>query len=142
MTSISGLIGNFCQANYCAAKMGMGGLSKSIVLDMSRFKVRSNCIAPFAVRRMVGSIPTDTPEKIAPFVTGLMADVATDVTGQTFGVCNNGIYLFRQPRPFRTAHTHEAGCTAETVLDRVLPMFRPDMYKLDRSMDVFTHDPV
>ena len=46
MTSTSGLIGNFGQANYSAAKLGIVGLSKSIALDMSRFKVRSNCIAP------------------------------------------------------------------------------------------------
>ena len=81
MTSTSGLIGNLGQANYMAAKMGIVGLSKSISLDLQKFNVRSNCIAPFAFTRMVGSIPTDTPEgkarmevnmrleadKIAPF---------------------------------------------------------------------------
>ena len=46
MTSTSGLIGNLGQANYSAAKLGIVGLSKSIALDMSRFNVRSNCIAP------------------------------------------------------------------------------------------------
>jgi NAD(P)-dependent dehydrogenase (short-subunit alcohol dehydrogenase family) len=156
MTSTSGLIGNFGQANYCAAKMGIVGLSKAIALDMARFKVRSNCIAPFAFTRMVGSIPTDTPEqqarmrvierlkaeKIAPFVAALMSDDAADITGQIFGVRNNEIYLFTQPRPFRTAHTDEPGWTPQKIVDRVLPMFRPDLYKLDRSMDVFTWDPV
>jgi NAD(P)-dependent dehydrogenase (short-subunit alcohol dehydrogenase family) len=156
MTSTSGLIGNFGQANYCAAKMGIVGLSKSIALDMSRFGVRSNCIAPFAFTRMVGSIPTDTPEqqarmkvierlkadKIAPFTVALLTDAAKDVTGQIFGVRNNEIYLFSQPRPFRTAHAAEPGWTPKDVIDRVLPMFRPEFYKLDRSMDVFTWDPV
>jgi NAD(P)-dependent dehydrogenase (short-subunit alcohol dehydrogenase family) len=156
MTSTSGLIGNFGQANYCAAKMGIVGLSKAIALDMSRFGVRSNCIAPFAFTRMVGSIPSETPEqkkrmevierlkpeRIAPFVVGLLADEANDVTGQIFGVRNNEIYLFSQPRPFRTAHAGDAGWTPQSVIDRVLPMFRPDFYKLDRSMDVFAWDPV
>jgi NAD(P)-dependent dehydrogenase (short-subunit alcohol dehydrogenase family) len=156
MTSTSGLIGNFGQANYCAAKMGIVGLSKAIALDMSRFGVRSNCIAPFAFTRMVGSIPSETPEqkkrmevierlkpeRIAPFVVGLLADEASDVTGQIFGVRNNEIYLFSQPRPFRTAHAGDAGWTPQSVIDRVLPMFRPDFYKLDRSMDVFAWDPV
>ena len=50
MTSTSGLIGNFGQANYMAAKMGIVGLSRGIALDMARFNVRSNCIAPFAGR--------------------------------------------------------------------------------------------
>src|SRR5438094_453284 len=58
MTSTSGLIGNFGQANYAAAKLGIAALSKSIALDMQKFNVRSNCIAPFAWSRMVGSIPT------------------------------------------------------------------------------------
>src|SRR5262249_53085245 len=43
MTSTSGLIGNFGQANYMAAKLGIIGLSRAIALDMARFKVRSNC---------------------------------------------------------------------------------------------------
>ena len=85
MTSTSGLVGNFGQANYSAAKLGIVGLSKSIALDMHRFGVRSNAVAPFAWTRMINSIPTNTPEqqkrveglkklvpeKIAPFVTAL-----------------------------------------------------------------------
>ena len=47
MTSTSALVGNFGQANYMAAKMGIVGLSRGIALDMQRFNVRSNCIAPF-----------------------------------------------------------------------------------------------
>ena len=65
MTSTSGLVGNFGQANYAAAKLGIAALSKSIALDMQKFNVRSNCISPFAWSRMIGSIPTDTPEQQA-----------------------------------------------------------------------------
>ena len=64
-TSTSGLVGNFGQANYAAAKMGIVGLSKSIALDMARFNVRSNCVSPFAWTRLIGTIPTDTPEEKA-----------------------------------------------------------------------------
>src|SRR3546814_11536540 len=59
-TSTSGLIGNFGQANYSAAKMGIVGLSNSIALDMQRFGVTSNCIAPFAWSRLTASIPAET----------------------------------------------------------------------------------
>src|SRR5262249_20769082 len=59
MTSTSALIGNVGQANYAAAKMGIVGLSNSIALDMQRFGVRSNCIAPFAWSRMTASIPAN-----------------------------------------------------------------------------------
>ena len=155
MTSTSGLVGNFGQANYSAAKLGIVGLSKSIALDMHRFGVRSNAVAPFAWTRMIDSIPTNTaeqqkrveglktlvPEKIEPFVTALVSDAGADVTGQIFGVRNNEIYLFSQPRPIRTAHTSD-GWTPETIAERVFPMFASDFYPLQRSGDVFTWDPV
>ena len=155
MSSTSGLVGNFGQANYAAAKLGIAALSKSIALDMHRFHVRSNAVAPFAWTRMVNSIPVNTPEqakrvdglkklipeKIAPFVVALTSDAGAAVTGQIFGVRNNEIYLFSQPRPIRTAHTAE-GWTPETVADRVFPMFEPSFYPLERSGDVFTWDPV
>ncbi|HEX7882762.1 MAG TPA: SDR family NAD(P)-dependent oxidoreductase, partial [Afipia sp.] len=64
-TSTSGLIGNFGQANYAAAKLGIVGLSKSIALDMERFNVRSNCVSPFAWSRLIGTIPTETEEEKA-----------------------------------------------------------------------------
>jgi NAD(P)-dependent dehydrogenase (short-subunit alcohol dehydrogenase family) len=155
MTSTSGLIGNFGQANYSAAKLGIVALSKSIALDMQRFNVRSNAVAPFAWTRMVGSIPEDTPEqkkrvdglrklvpeKIAPFVVALCADAGASVTGQIFGVRNNEIFLFSQPRPIRSAHTAE-GWSPEAIAERVFPMFEKDFYPLHRSGDVFTWDPV
>ncbi|BCG05676.1 3-hydroxyacyl-CoA dehydrogenase (plasmid) [Paraburkholderia sp. PGU19] len=155
MTSTSGLIGNFGQVNYCAAKMGIVGMSKAIALDMQRFNVRSNCIAPFAFTRMVGTIPTDTPEgiertkinmrmeaaKIAPFACALLTDGTKDVTGQIFGVRSNEIYLFSQPRPVRTAHASD-GWTVDSCVQRAIPMLRGSFSPLDRSRDVFTWDPV
>lgn len=155
MTSTSGLVGNLGQANYAAAKMGIVGLSRSIAIDMARFGIRSNAVAPFAWTRMVSSIPQETPEqqkrvaglkklvaeKIAPFVVALCSDAGAGVTGQIFGVRNNEIYLFSQPRPIRTAHTAE-GWTPETVAERVFEQFANDFYPLHRSGDVFTWDPV
>ena len=155
MTSTSGLIGNLGQANYSAAKLGIVALSKSIALDMQRFNVRSNAVAPFAWTRMVGSIPDETPEqkrrveglkklvpeRIAPFVVALCSDAGKAVTGQIFGVRNNEIFLFSQPRPIRSAHASD-GWTPETIAERVFPMFEKDFYPLHRSGDVFTWDPV
>lgn len=153
-TSTSGLIGNFGQANYSAAKMGIVGLSKSLALDMARFNVRSNCIAPFAWSRLIGTIPAKTdaekarvarikemiPAKIAPLCVAL-ADPECDVTGQIFCIRNNEIYLMSQPRPIRSVHRSE-GWTPETVRDHALPAMKADFYDLDRSADVFTWDPI
>jgi NAD(P)-dependent dehydrogenase (short-subunit alcohol dehydrogenase family) len=154
MTSTSGLIGNFGQANYASSKLGIVGLSKSIALDMQRFNVRSNAVAPFAWTRMIDSIPTNTPEqqkrveglkklvpeKIAPFVVALLSDAGAHVNGQIFGVRNNEIFLFSQPRPIRTAHASD-GWTPEKVIERAFPMFESDFYPLHRSGEVFTWDP-
>ena len=131
------------------------GLSKSIAIDMQKFGVRSNAVAPFAWTRMVSSIPNETPEqkkrveglmklvpeKVAPFVVALCANEAIHVTGQVFGVRNNEIYLFSQPRPIKTAHRGE-GWTPEAVLATAIPMMQSSFFPLDRSGDVFTWDPV
>lgn len=154
MTSTSGLIGNLGQANYSAAKMGIIGLSKTIALDMQRYGVRSNCIAPFAWGRMTGNIPTATPdqlarvenlkqitpEKNAPLAVYLASDAATDVNGQVFAVRKNEIMLMGQSRPLRSIHSSEEW-TPESVQDRAIPALRPSFYPLDRSQDVFAWDP-
>jgi NAD(P)-dependent dehydrogenase (short-subunit alcohol dehydrogenase family) len=154
-TSTSGLIGNMGQANYSAAKLGIMGLSKSIAIDMQRFNVRSNCIAPFAWSRMIGSIPVNSPEqqarvdklrqmtpaKIAPMVTFLASDAAADVNGQIFGVRNNEIFLFSQPRPIRSVHRSE-GWTPENIAEHAIPAMQKNFFDLDVSADVFPWDPV
>jgi NAD(P)-dependent dehydrogenase (short-subunit alcohol dehydrogenase family) len=155
-TSTSGLVGNFGQANYAAAKMGIVGLSKSIALDMARFKVRSNCISPFAWSRLIGTIPTDTPEqqarveriqntmtasKIAPICVFLASDLSREVTGQIFAVRKDEIFLMSQPRPLRVAHK-DGGWTPHSIAETILPAFRSAFYPLDRSQDVFNWEPL
>jgi NAD(P)-dependent dehydrogenase (short-subunit alcohol dehydrogenase family) len=155
MTSTSGLVGNFGQANYMAAKLGVMGLSRGIALDMARFNVRSNCIAPFAFTRMIESIPAQTeqdkrrieafqrmtPEKIAPLAVFLCSNVATGITGQIFSVRNNEIYLFNQPRPVKTIHRAD-GWTPQQIAAELNPAFTSLFTPLERSEDVFNWDPI
>jgi len=155
MTSTSGLIGNLGQANYSAAKLGIAGLSKSIALDMAKFKVRSNCIAPFAWSRMIGSIPTETPEqkarvekmkvmetaKIAPLAVYLASDAAQDVSGQIFAVRANELFLMSQSRPLRSVH-RAGGWTPQEIAAHGMPALRQSFFPLDRTQDVFTWDPL
>lgn len=155
MTSTSGLIGNFGQANYSAAKLGITALSKSIALDMQKFNVRSNCIAPFAWSRMTSSIPTTTPAeqarvdrmkqmtpaKIAPLAVYLASDAAKEVNGQIFAVRNNEIFLISQPRPIRSVHRSE-GWTPEHIAEHGMPALKSSFFDLDRSGDVFSWGPI
>jgi NAD(P)-dependent dehydrogenase (short-subunit alcohol dehydrogenase family) len=155
MTSTSGLIGNLGQANYSAAKLGIVGLSKSVALDMAKYKVRSNCIAPFAWSRMIGSIPTQTPEqqarvekmkvmetaKIAPLAVYLASDAARDVSGQIFAVRANELFLMSQSRPLRSVH-RSGGWTPQDIAEHGMPALRQGFYPLDRTQDVFTWDPL
>ena len=105
-----------------AAKLGIVGLSRGIALDMQRFNVRSNCIAPFAWTRMIDSIPAETeeekarverfremtPEKIAPLVVYLASDSAEGISGQIFSVRNNEIFC-------STRRGRSAPCIAPTA---------------------------
>ena len=155
LTSTSGLVGNLGQANYSAAKLGIAGLSKSIALDMAKYKVRANCIAPFAWSRMIGSIPTETEEqkarveklkamqtsKIAPLAVFLASDLAKDVSGQIFAVRANEIFLMSQSRPLRSVHRAE-GWSVQSIAAHALPALRPHFYPLERSQDVFSWDPL
>ena len=155
MTSTSGLVGNFGQANYMAAKLGIMGLSRGIALDMARFNVRSNCIAPFAFTRMIESIPAQTadekhrlaafremtPEKIAPLAVYLASDAAAGISGQVLSVRNNEIFLFNQPRPIRAIHRAD-GWTPQKIEAQLKGAFAASFTPLERSEDVFSWDPI
>ena len=155
ISSTSGLIGNFGQANYSAAKLGITALSKSIALDMARYNVRSNCIAPFAWSRMTSSIPATTPEqqarvakiqqmtpdKNAPAAVWLSSDASSYVTGQVFGTRMNELILFSSPRPIRIVHKSE-GWTPESIASHAGPALKTAFMPLDRSGEVFDWDPV
>ena len=155
MTSTSGLIGNLGQANYSAAKMGIAGLSKLIALDMAKFNVRSNCIAPWAWTPMTATIPADSPEnilriekmkkmesaKIAPLAIYLASDAAAKVSGQIFGVRANEIYFFSQIRMVRSVH-RDTGWTPEAIAEHAMPAFESSFYPNVPSMALTPWDPI
>lgn len=157
MTSTAALIGSVGQANYAAAKMGIVGLSRAISLDMARFGVRSNCIAPHAFSRMIESVPGRTPEEqekemekrrtttrpdqIAPLAAFLCCDGAKDITGQIFGARGNEVYLYDQPRPIRTLHRND-GWTVEKLSTTLPGAFRSSMTPAERTRDVFSWEAI
>jgi NAD(P)-dependent dehydrogenase (short-subunit alcohol dehydrogenase family) len=155
MVSTSALIGNIGQANYSAAKLGIVGLSNSIALDMQRFNVRSNCIAPFAWSRMTSSIPDSTPderarverlkqmtpEKNAPLAVFLLSDKAAAVNGQVFTVRRNEIFLMGKTHPVRSVHQSD-GWAPEDIAEHGIPALAGSFGKLQVSSDVFPWDPI
>lgn len=153
-TSTSGLVGNVGQANYAAAKMGIVGLSRGIALDMTRFGVRSNCIAPFAWSRMIGSIRAESgdrqdeidrlkdlaPARIAPLAVFLSSDAAAQITGQIFCARGNEVFLMSQPRPIHRIQ-RTGGWTPAALAEEMQPEITPYLYPLSVSADVFDGDP-
>ncbi|MDF0732774.1 SDR family oxidoreductase [Pseudomonas entomophila] len=155
MVSTSALIGNVGQANYSAAKLGIVALSKSIALDMQRYNVRSNCIAPFAWSRMTNAIPDTTPqeharverlkrmtpEKNAPLAAYLLSEQASAVSGQVFTVRRNELFLMSQNRPQRSVQQSD-GWTAQSIAEHGMPALSGSFTPLQVSADVFCWDPV
>lgn len=153
-TSTSGLIGNVGQANYAAAKLGIAGLNKITALDMARYNVTANAVAPFAWSRLIGSIPTDSdkekarvdklkklsPAHIAPLVAFLCSDEAADVSGQIFGVRGKEIMVFSQPRPIRSVYKEE-GWSIES-LSEIKGSLQGSFTPLEVSADVFPYEPL
>ena len=154
-TSTSGLIGNFGQANYGAAKMGVVALSKITALDMKKYGVTSNCIAPFAWTRLIATIPTDSedqkkrveklkrmsPADVAPLAVFLAGDGGADITGQIFGVRGKEIFLFSQPRIVRSIHKSD-GWEVQDLSEMLEATMRSHFTPLDTSPAYIGWDPL
>ena len=104
-TSVSGLMGNFGQANYSAAKAGIYGFTRTLSMELARAKVTVNAIAPVAFTRMtedltmMQAIPNAkellAPEHIAPVALFLASDLAADITGTIVGVKGTKVSVYK-----------------------------------------------
>jgi NAD(P)-dependent dehydrogenase (short-subunit alcohol dehydrogenase family)/acyl dehydratase len=98
-TSVSGLKGNFGQANYAAAKAGIYGLTLVGAIEFAKHGITVNAIAPIAKTRMTEDIGTIsegmTPEQVSPMVLFLASEEAAGVTGRIFGVHGNHLFEYK-----------------------------------------------
>ncbi len=100
-TSVSGMLGNFGQANYAAAKAGVYGLTRTMSIELQKHRVTVNAIAPIARTRMTEDLPmfhgieTLTPAHIAPAALFLASDLCRDRTGYVLAVAGARVYSFK-----------------------------------------------
>jgi NAD(P)-dependent dehydrogenase (short-subunit alcohol dehydrogenase family) len=126
-TSVSGLMGNFGQANYSAAKAGIYGFTRTLSMEMARAKVTVNAIAPVAFTRMtedlkmVQALPNAkemlAPDHISPVALFLASDLAADINGTIVGVMGTKVSVYRM---IETAGTTPKGAswTAQELRER------------------------
>lgn len=111
--STSGILGNFGQSNYGAAKAGIAALSTIVAQEGARGGVTSNAIAPTALTRMTldlmpqefrderdaalarGEFDFFAPENVAPLVAFLCSDASSHISGKVFGVQGDSVEIFQ-----------------------------------------------
>jgi NAD(P)-dependent dehydrogenase (short-subunit alcohol dehydrogenase family) len=140
--STSGLLGNFGQANYGAAKAGIAAFSTIVAQEMARYGVNCNAIAPAARTRMTegayADIPGGTgpagasaadefdfwhPDNVAPMVAYLCSDAASHISGKVFGVQGDTVELYRPWTSVAVIENERRRWDAEALAGRVGELF-------------------
>jgi NAD(P)-dependent dehydrogenase (short-subunit alcohol dehydrogenase family) len=99
---VSGMMGNFGQSNYAAAKAGIYGLTRTMSIELQKHKITVNALAPIAKTRMTEDLPmfqhgreSLTPDHIAPAALFLASPLAGDRTGYVLAVAGARMYAFK-----------------------------------------------
>ena len=137
--STSGLLGNFGQANYGAAKAGIAAFSTIVAMEMARYGVRCNAIAPAARTRMTESaygafkdLSADDdeetfdfwhPDNVAPLVAYLCSDAAGTISGKVFGVQGDAVELYQPFTSVAVIQNHDTRFTPEGIAARAHELF-------------------
>jgi NAD(P)-dependent dehydrogenase (short-subunit alcohol dehydrogenase family) len=144
-SSTSGLLGNIGQSNYGAAKAGIAAFAQIVSMEMAKYNVTVNAIAPAARTRMTegtfgemkasGDFDEWAPENIAPLVGFLATDAAASITGQVFYVSGGTVQLYQGWGPIAEAK-RGARWTVSELIDAVPPLFegKPTAYAPPKSL--------
>lgn len=131
-SSTSGLLGNFGQTNYGAAKAGIAGFARCLFQEGLKYNVRVNVLAPAAYSRMTADIFPEgqnmeellSPDKVSPLVVYLGSDAAKDVTGRTFMVAGNSVQLISwQSQEVALKDNTDEPWTVAEIADKVAEHF-------------------
>jgi NAD(P)-dependent dehydrogenase (short-subunit alcohol dehydrogenase family) len=144
-SSTSGLLGIAGQSNYGAAKAGIAAFTQIVSMEMARYGVTVNAIAPGARTRLTeqtfgelkaeqGAFDPLAPENVAPLVVYLCSDQASGITGQVFGITGGLVELYRGWTPVAEIDRGARWTPAE-LAEQVYELFadRPTVYQPSRS---------
>ena len=123
-SSVSGMIGNFGQANYAAAKAGIYGLTRTAAIELRKHRVTVNALAPIAKTRLTEDLPmfqsgmdTLTPEHVAPAALFLGSDLCGERTGQVLAVAGAQMYVYKVVQSAGKFKDEGVPWTAEEIAD-------------------------
>jgi NAD(P)-dependent dehydrogenase (short-subunit alcohol dehydrogenase family) len=126
-SSTSGLLGNFGQTNYGAAKAGTAGFMRCLYLEGIKYGITVNVLAPTAMSRLTEDILPEQmkdafpPEKVSPAVVWLCTDEAKDVTGRQFLVAGNNVSLLSwQITPIASKEQQAAPWDVKAIGQKIL----------------------
>ena len=135
-SSAAGIFGNFGQANYGAAKMGLVGFTRVLAVEGAKYNIKANAIAPLALTRMTESLFSGAmaeklqPEKISPIV-AYLAHEDCPVSGEVYSVGGG-----RVARVFiaETEGYHNPNLTMEDVRDNFTQIRNEEGYKVPANI--------
>jgi len=127
-SSVSGLMGNFGQTNYAAAKAGIYGLTRTAAIELKKYNITVNALAPVALTRMTSDLPMMqampsadqmlAPDHVAPGALFLASDLAADITDEVLAVEGNRVFLFRMTKTEACLPASSEGWTAQELAQR------------------------
>jgi len=141
MSSVSGLIGNFGQTNYGAAKAGIAGFSRSLSMEMAKYKCSVNTISPGAATRLTIDLMKAAgrevdendwkqgPQQIAPVIAWLSSEEANEITNQIFHISQGNVGIMQQPAVIKSIKSDDIW-----DLDK-LNMVMPDLIAAKKMHD-------
>ena len=141
MSSVSGLIGNFGQTNYGAAKAGIAGFSRSLSMEMAKYKCSVNTISPGAATRLTIDLMKAAgrevdendwkqgPQQIAPVIAWLSSEEANEITNQIFHISQGNVGIMQQPAVIKSFKSEDIW-----DLDK-LNMIMPDLIAAKKMHD-------